>query len=239
MAPPATADSGDHLHAWYDSVAMAVTGSPYGCCSAKLNASGRRAPIRISRTPHSPTSCAPARRFRRNAGPRPQRPPCRSSIGRLGARADRQFRSRSAAALRLSWSRAISDGPQPLPACRYYVRLAQRLIAALSCNFGEGPLFAVDFRLRPWGRKGRCATNRQPATISPSEAWTFEAMALTRARVVTAAPGRTRKWMPGRRRDERGGPARGHSAGAAAMRRMVQREKATRRVWDVKCVPAG
>jgi len=136
---------------------------------------------------------------------------------------------------------AMSDGPQPLPACQYYVRLTQRLIAALSCNFGDGPLFAVDFRLRPWGRKGPIATRvASLRDYFATEAWTFEAMALTRARVVTASPGFDKEVEAALRAAIRAVGTRADvRADAAAMRRMVQREKASRRVWDVKCVAGG
>ena len=135
---------------------------------------------------------------------------------------------------------AMSDGPQPLPACQYYVRLTQLLIAALSCNFGDGPLFAVDFRLRPWGRKGPIATRvASLRDYFATEAWTFEAMALTRARVVTASPGFDKEVEAALRAAIRAVGTRADvRADAAAMRRMVQREKASRRVFDIKCGPA-
>jgi glutamine synthetase adenylyltransferase len=44
------------------------------------------------------------------------------------------------------------------------VRLAQRVIAALSSNFEA--MFEVDFRLH-WGKKGPIATRQRCATTSP------------------------------------------------------------------------
>ena len=135
----------------------------------------------------------------------------------------------------------VSDGPQPLTGCQYYVRLTQRLIAALTCNFGDGPMFEVDFRLRPWGQKGPIATHIETLQCYfAGEAWTYEAMALTRARVVTASPGfapavtealREAIGTTATRRDVRGD--------VAEMRRLVQREKGSRRVWDIKCAAGG
>ena len=135
----------------------------------------------------------------------------------------------------------VSDGPQPLTGCQYYVRLTQRLIAALTCNFGDGPMFELDFRLRPWGQKGPIATHIETLQCYfAGEAWTYEAMALTRARVVTASPGfasavtealREAIGTTVTRRDVRGD--------VAEMRRLVQREKGSRRVWDIKCAAGG
>src|SRR5690606_15128946 len=44
-----------------------------------------------------------------------------------------------------------SDGAKPLDSSRYFTRLTQRLIAALSAPMAEGVLFEVDMRLRPSG----------------------------------------------------------------------------------------
>ena len=134
-----------------------------------------------------------------------------------------------------------SDGPQPLTGCQYYGRLTQRLIAALTCNYGEGPLFDVDFRLRPWGSKGPIATHLETLRgYFACEAWTFEAMALTRARVVAGSAAFARKVEATIRQSMRTAAAR-HDvrSDVAVMRKLVQREKASRRVWDIKCVAGG
>ena len=131
--------------------------------------------------------------------------------------------------------------PQPLTGCQYYGRLAHRLIAALTCNYGEGPLFEVDFRLRPWGSKGPIATHVETLRgYFATEAWTFEAMALTRARVVAGSPGFAAEVEAAIRQAMRKAAARHNvRADVAAMRKLVQREKASRRVWDIKCVAGG
>jgi glutamate-ammonia-ligase adenylyltransferase len=78
-----------------------------------------------------------------------------------------------------------SDGEKPLPASQYYGRLAQRLIGALTSPTGEGRLYEVDPRLRPSGSSGPIATSLKGLTDYEREkAWTWELMALTRARVV-------------------------------------------------------
>ncbi|MBS0472381.1 MAG: bifunctional [glutamine synthetase] adenylyltransferase/[glutamine synthetase]-adenylyl-L-tyrosine phosphorylase [Proteobacteria bacterium] len=82
-----------------------------------------------------------------------------------------------------------SNGPKPLPVIAYYARLAQRLIAALTVHTGAGGLYEVDMRLRPTGNKGPAAVALASfARYHAEESWTWERMALTRARVVTAPP---------------------------------------------------
>ena len=78
-----------------------------------------------------------------------------------------------------------SDGRRPLPVTVYYARLTQALISALSAPTSEGILYKVDMRLRPSGRSGPVATSL-PAfrRYQAEEAWTWEHLALTRARVV-------------------------------------------------------
>jgi glutamate-ammonia-ligase adenylyltransferase len=80
---------------------------------------------------------------------------------------------------------AMSDGPKSLPAGVFYGRLAQRLIAALTVPTAEGTLYEVDMRLRPTGNKGPVAVSLESFTrYHASESWTWERLALTRARVV-------------------------------------------------------
>ncbi|MBI3677137.1 MAG: hypothetical protein HY243_11050 [Proteobacteria bacterium] len=80
-----------------------------------------------------------------------------------------------------------SDGAKPLPVSVYYARLAQRLIAALTTLTSEGGLYEVDMRLRPTGNKGPVAVSLESFTrYHASEAWTWERLALTRARVILA-----------------------------------------------------
>ncbi len=84
----------------------------------------------------------------------------------------------------------MSDGRKPLSPSQYFARFTQRLIAALSAPTSEGVLYDVDLRLRPSGRSGPIATRLDGfLAYQSSEAWTWEHMALTRARVVTASPG--------------------------------------------------
>jgi glutamate-ammonia-ligase adenylyltransferase len=82
-----------------------------------------------------------------------------------------------------------SDGPRPLYGAQYFTRLVQRLISALTAPTNYGVLYQVDMRLRPSGRAGPVATRIDSfASYQETEAWTWEHMALTRARVVSASP---------------------------------------------------
>lgn len=82
-----------------------------------------------------------------------------------------------------------SNGARPLSAGEYHNRLGQRLVTAITAPTEVGPLYEVDTRLRPQGNAGppsvRCDT------LEPyyrNDAWTWELMALTRARVIAGPP---------------------------------------------------
>ncbi|MFN3938003.1 MAG: glutamine-synthetase adenylyltransferase [Gemmobacter sp.] len=78
-----------------------------------------------------------------------------------------------------------SDGPRPLPARTYFARLTQALVTALTAPMAEGRLYEVDMRLRPSGRQGPVATALAAfRDYQETEAWTWEHLALTRARPV-------------------------------------------------------
>jgi glutamate-ammonia-ligase adenylyltransferase len=82
-----------------------------------------------------------------------------------------------------------SDGKRPLHGTQYFARLTQRLINALTAQTNYGALYQVDMRLRPSGRAGPLATQIAGfIAYQDTEAWTWDHMALTRARVVSASP---------------------------------------------------
>ena len=84
---------------------------------------------------------------------------------------------------------AESNGERPLGATLYYNRLCRRVIAALSVPTAEGALYEVDTRLRPSGEQGPPAASFDSfQRYQEEEAWTWEHMALTRARVLYASP---------------------------------------------------
>ena len=81
-----------------------------------------------------------------------------------------------------------SDGPRPLGTRPYYSRLTQALVTALSAPMAEGRLYEVDMRLRPSGGQGPVATAFSGyEAYQLNEAWTWEHLALTRARVVAGS----------------------------------------------------
>ncbi len=134
-----------------------------------------------------------------------------------------------------------SDGAKPLDPVRYFTRLTQRLMAALSAPTAEGVLYEVDMRLRPSGNKGPVATRlRSFARYQREEAWTWEHMALSRARMISgdhslieeaeriieevlAAPRDQAKTV----RD------------VAEMRALIEKEKPPKDIWDLKLIPGG
>ncbi|MBV2142666.1 bifunctional [glutamine synthetase] adenylyltransferase/[glutamine synthetase]-adenylyl-L-tyrosine phosphorylase [Falsochrobactrum sp. TDYN1] len=134
-----------------------------------------------------------------------------------------------------------SDGEKPLAPSQYYIRLTQRLIAALSAPTAEGVLYEVDMRLRPSGNKGPVATHIESfGKYQRSEAWTWEHMALTRARPIhgdaafidfikseiedVLATPRDRKKIAHDVRE---------------MRELIEREKPPLDDWDFKLKPGG
>ena len=83
----------------------------------------------------------------------------------------------------------VSRGGRKLAPSLYFSRLGQHLVTALSALSGEGRLYEIDLRLRPSGRKGPLVVTL--ATFEDyqiNSAWTWEHMALTRARIVVANP---------------------------------------------------
>lgn len=81
-----------------------------------------------------------------------------------------------------------SDGPKPLSPAQYYARLCQRVIGAITALTAEGRLYDVDMRLRPSGKAGPIAVALQGFRDYHREnAWTWEHMALCRARVIAGS----------------------------------------------------
>lgn len=83
---------------------------------------------------------------------------------------------------------AESDGQRPLGATLYFNRLASRVNAALSVPTAQGALYEVDTRLRPQGKQGPLAVSVEAfAKYQAASAWTWEHMALNRARVLAGS----------------------------------------------------
>ena len=137
--------------------------------------------------------------------------------------------------------RAESDGPKPLGATQYFNRLGQRITNALSVHTAFGPLYDVDTRLRPSGAQGLLAVSFDSfARYQREDAWTWEHLALTRARPVFGSPNAraaldailTETLRRPRDFDEL-------ARQAVQMRRDIARHKPPASELDVKLVPGG
>jgi len=134
-----------------------------------------------------------------------------------------------------------SRGGRVLPTSQWFVRAAQACIGALTAPGPEGQMYAVDMRLRPSGSTGPVAVSLQSFIRYHHEAaWTWERMALTRARVVTGPPAlraRIRRTISETiRRGDDPGRIR---ADAIAMRARMIRDLPPQGPWDVKLRPGG
>ncbi|HSD92337.1 MAG TPA: bifunctional [glutamine synthetase] adenylyltransferase/[glutamine synthetase]-adenylyl-L-tyrosine phosphorylase [Methyloceanibacter sp.] len=136
---------------------------------------------------------------------------------------------------------AQSDGPKSLPGSQYYSRFTQRLIAALSAETAEGSLYQVDMRLRPSGSQGPVATKLSSFdSYQKSSAWTWEHLALTRARVLTGPAslrreiGATIAEVLCRQRDRAS-----VAADVRSMRAKIADEKGHGDIWDLKQARGG
>lgn len=134
-----------------------------------------------------------------------------------------------------------SDGPKALAPSQYYTRLTQRLINAITAPTAQGTLYEVDLRLRPSGQKGPLATRFSSfVSYQSDEAWTWEHMALTRARVIAGDTAFCTKTTEAIRdvllkpRD-----AQKIAADVTDMRRRIAQEKGSDQIWDLKQTRGG
>ena len=123
--------------------------------------------------------------FFRKHGPAPGRGAAVIGMGSLGAERLNAASDLDLLVIYDADGNDSSEGPRPLDARSYYARLTQALVTALSAPMAEGRLYEVDMRLRPSGRKGPVATSLAAwQDYQMAEAWTWEHLALTRARVI-------------------------------------------------------
>ena len=110
------------------------------------------------------------------------------ALGRLGGRALTHASDLDLIYLYDAPDGAVSDGRKPLSATDYFNRLASRVTAALSVPTAAGPLYEVDTRLRPQGTQGMLAVSLDGfERYQREQAWTWEHMALCRARPLTGS----------------------------------------------------
>lgn len=134
-----------------------------------------------------------------------------------------------------------SDGARSLQGAHYFARFTQRLISAFTTRTNYGVLYEVDMRLRPSGRAGPVASRIDSfSDYQEREAWTWEHMALTRARVISSPP-ELRARIEGvirgvltRPRDRAG-----TAADVADMRHAIALEKGEDDIWDLKYAAGG
>jgi glutamate-ammonia-ligase adenylyltransferase len=134
-----------------------------------------------------------------------------------------------------------SDGARPLQGAQYFARLTQRLISAFTTRTNYGVLYDVDMRLRPSGRAGPLASRLDSfAEYQDREAWTWEHMALTRARVISGSP-EFRKKIETVIRDVLTRPRDRTviASDVAEMRRAIALEKGEAEIWDLKYAAGG
>ena len=132
-----------------------------------------------------------------------------------------------------------SRGARTMAASQWFVRLAHAYVAALTAPGVEGQLYAVDMRLRPSGNKGPVAVSMGAfRQYHERDAWTWERMALTRARVIAGPPA-----LRARIEEAIATAIAGDSStvrrDAAAMRVRMLKDLPPDGPWDVKARPGG
>src|SRR4029077_20528921 len=132
-------------------------------------------------------------------------------------------------------------GARSLHGAQYFARFTQRLISAFTTRTNYGVLYDIDMRLRPSGRSGPVASHVHAfAEYQEKEAWTWEHMALTRARVISASPEfRDKIESVIREVLTRPRDAAGVAVDVADMRRAIALEKGENDLWDLKHVAGG
>ena len=167
---------------------------------------------------------------------------CLVALGRLGSR---EMTAGSDVDMILLYDHPAdagdSDGEKPIAPSQYFIRLTQRLIAAVSAPTSEGVLYEVDFRLRPSGNKGPLATSLGAfRRYQREEAWTWEHMALTRARPIAGDPdfmAQVEAELAGVIAVER--DIAKVRADIASMRERLMRDKPPAGDWDLKRMAGG
>lgn len=138
-------------------------------------------------------------------------------------------------------SASMSGGTKPLAGTQYYARFTQRLISALTAPTAEGTLYQVDMRLRPSGNAGPVATHIDGfVDYQANKAWTWEHLALTRARVVAGPPelrSRIEDVIDGVLRTQR--EREKVAEDVRDMRARIEKEKGSQDIWDLKQVRGG
>ena len=134
-----------------------------------------------------------------------------------------------------------SDGERQLSTSHYFARLTQRLVAAVSAPTAEGVLYEADMRLRPSGNSGPLATSLAGfRAYHKDNAWTWEHLALSRARVI-AATGDLGARVDAEIADVMGRPrdVAKTIGDVVSMRALMARERKPRHAFDLKLAAGG
>jgi [glutamine synthetase] adenylyltransferase / [glutamine synthetase]-adenylyl-L-tyrosine phosphorylase len=162
-------------------------------------------------------------------------PPAVIAMGKLGGR---EMTAASDVDLIVVYDASPKSAPH---APQHYARLTQRLISAISAPTAEGELYPVDMRLRPSGRSGPVAVRLDGfRAYQRDQAWTWEHLALTRARPI-AGPRELRERLGGEIREALILP-RDRAKTAADVRDMrilIENEKGTRDIWHTRNYKGG
>jgi glutamate-ammonia-ligase adenylyltransferase len=127
--------------------------------------------------------------FARRHGPAPGRGACVLAMGKMGSREMTATSDLDIIILYDAEGQEASIGPRPLTASAWFARFTQSLIAALTAPTAEGAVWSIDTRLRPSGRQGTVASPLDGfIAYQVDKAWTWEHLALTRARAVVGRP---------------------------------------------------
>ncbi len=184
---------------------------------------------------------AAAEEFAQTHGVFPQSELIVLGLGRLGGHSLTHASDLDLIYLHSAPPEGASDGNKPLGPNDYFNRLQSRLTAALSVPTAAGPLYEVDTRLRPEGAKGMLAVSLDAfERYQRHEAWTWEHMALCRARpIIGSSEGRerARAVIDGILRMPRGFATIARDA--ARMRAEIERHRPPHSAFDVKLGPGG
>ncbi|MBL4917899.1 glutamine-synthetase adenylyltransferase [Szabonella alba] len=180
-----------------------------------------------------------ATEFAGRHGPPPGRGACLLGMGSLGAGRLNAGSDLDVIVIYDAGDAEASEGPRPLAVRPYYARFTQALVTAVTAPMAEGRLYELDMRLRPSGRQGPVATALASfRNYQLEEAWTWEHLALTRARVL-AGDAELGAEVEAFRREVLAAKGQGDSVltDVADMRRRLAEAKPARGSWEARNGP--